>query len=172
MNNKNIILIGSNNSGKTTIANELYLQGYHYFKLSPLPDPKNHHHSIAITRVGSKVVFDRWSAVDLYIYRGYTTMLDTVFSDIKIFNDNNLIVYLEQKIDETYDYKQYDGTHRSVERPNLRELLGIEKKYKIVVDSLIQEGVNVLVVGSRDGVTNIISRIYKKLKELENGNEE
>ena len=169
---KNIILIGSNNSGKSTIANELYLQGYHYFKLSPLPDPDNHYHSLAITTRGSKVVFDRWSVVDLYIYRGYTGMLNKVLENPEKFNQNNLVVYLKQKIDETYDYKRYDGTKRSVERPNLEELKKIERRYQITVDLLKSSGINILTVGSRDGVVNIIKTIKQKLEELENEKEE
>lgn len=165
--NKNLILVGSNNSGKSTLAKELMTHGYHYFKLSPLPSPEQHYHSLSITKKGSRVVFDRWSVVDLFIYRNYQEYLRTLDKDIPYFNQHNLIIFLKQNIDEGYYYERFDGNERVVIRPELKELILLEEKYQDLLNTMENKGYNILTVPAKTNMNTILGMIDKKLSGRE-----
>lgn len=135
---KNIILVGVNGAGKTTIAKELYKVGYHMFKLSPLSDTNQS--SYFLTMMKNGIVFDRWSVIDLAIYRGDTTLLKQVKHNASIIKNNNIFIHLMQL--EPLDIKDYnDSEDRVVPRPRTSTLQSLQNKYFRYIKELSDVGI-------------------------------
>lgn len=135
---KNIILVGINGAGKTTIAKELYKVGYHMFKLSPLSDTNQS--SYFLTMMKNGIVFDRWGVIDLAIYRGDKTLLKQVKHNAGIIKNNNIFIHLMQPV--PLDFKDYnDSENRVVPRPPISTLQDLQHKYFRYIKELSDVGI-------------------------------
>lgn len=160
---KNIILIGSNGAGKTTIANQLYLHNYHYFKMSPLSD--NNNVSELLTLDSNGIVFDRWSVVDLMVYRNDSNMFNNLKHRVEEFNKHNLVVFLHQG-ETIYDgtYSKIDGTIRVVARPDIESAILIDSEYNKLYLQLFNLGINTMKLTSRGDIEVMINYILERVK--------
>lgn len=163
MKNKNIIFIGTNGAGKTTLANKLYSKGYHYFKLSPLAE-----YNLAaeiLTLDSNNVVFDRWSVVDLVIYRNDRKMLNNLNHRIEEFNKHNLVVFLHQGL-KMFDgaYFQEDGQKRVIARPDLEVAHATDQEYDHLYGLLANKGLNIIKLQARGDIETMINYILERVK--------
>lgn len=165
----NLIFIGANGAGKTTLANYYYKQGYHQLRISPLA--KNVEVSVALTLSDLDLVLDRWSVVDIAIYRQNFDLLKKL--PIKLFNKYNLIFFLENPQYEDYDSSPNDS--RVVQRPSVNSVVVLNNHYKQMVLELESLGIKVhhirvdSVSATTDRINNIISdaktfsKVYKRV---------
>lgn len=161
MNDRNVILIGPNGSGKTTFAKMLYKLGYHSFKLSPLSD--NIEHARAIPLLPLKIVFDRWSVVDKVVYADDSRLLDGLTPyDIMRLNSNSVIIYLRGDL---IPYSKDDGEVRVVPRPAESEISYVRDKYEKVVDICVNLGINIHTLISVGSVKDDFMQIINIIKE-------
>lgn len=162
---KNIILVGTNGAGKTTLANKLYGKGYHYFKLSPLAEFNQSAEILTLDSNG--VVFDRWSVIDLVIYRNDREMLDKLLKyRVEEFNKHNLVVFLHQG-SNIYDgnYNVDDGQIRVVERPDIESARLIDTEYNHLYHYLSTNNINIIKLQARGDIDSMIQYILEKVKE-------
>ena len=135
---KNIVLIGVNGVGKTTIAKELYKMGYHMFKLSPLSDTNQS--SYFLTMMKNGIVFDRWGVIDLAIYRNDETLLKQVKHNAGIIKNNNIFIHL--MLSEPIQFRDYnDSEDRVVPRPPIWALQSLQHKYFRYIKELSDVGI-------------------------------
>lgn len=134
----NVILIGTNGAGKTTMATRLYKDGYHMFREAPMG---NHHAPAAMLCMSDlHIVFDRWNVIDRLIYEEENQYLDIITMDPKLINRNNVIIYLQN------DVVPYDGAmndSRSVQRPSEKTRKDLDKAYYEYTLLLSKKGIMV-----------------------------
>ena len=137
MKKKNVIFIGANGAGKSSLTQKLYHKGYHTFKLSPLANDSTVSFTIAMNK--NSVVFDRWSPIDLAIYRKEEHLLQEVIEYRDQINDNNIIFYLE-------NFNEYDESNndlRIVQRPKYADLFKHIRLYRNYVMVLRDAGLKI-----------------------------
>lgn len=135
---KNIILVGINGVGKSTIAKELYKIGYHMFKLTPLSNTNQA--SYFLTMMKNGIVFDRWGVIDLAIYRKDETLLKQVKHNASIIKNNNIFIHLLQP--EPIQFKDYnDSEDRVVPRPPIWALQNLQSEYFRYIKELSDVGI-------------------------------
>lgn len=162
MPNKNIILIGANGSGKTSIAKYLYLKGYHNFKLSPLSDNNTVSASLAYSQFG--VVFDRWGPLDLAIYRHDNRLLQDVVENYSLINENNIIILLEN----ANNYSDEFDPERVVQRPPTGKVMKHVTLYRNYVRDLSNAGLKIFHVSVNEDLNITLKNIERIIKENEN----
>lgn len=163
---KNIIFIGTNGAGKTTLANEMYRKGYHYFKLSPLAE----YNTVAelLTLDSNGVVFDRWSVIDLMVYRNDKVMFNNLKHRVDEFNKHNLVVFLHQGL-SIFDgkYSSNDGETRVVHRPELESAHMIDREYDRIYSLLRNIGVNIIKLQARGDLESMSNFIIQEVEKGE-----
>lgn len=135
---KNIILVGVNGAGKSTIAKELYKRDYHLFKLSPLSNTNQA--SYFLTMMKNGIVFDRWGVIDLAIYRNDETLLKQVKHNAGIIKNNNIFIHLLQPEPLTFEI-YCDSENRVVPRPPISTLQSLQNKYFRYIKELSDVGI-------------------------------
>lgn len=150
----NIILVGPNGSGKSTLSHELYLRGFHLFKLSP--HSNNNNVQVGLAMQGSNIVFDRWSVVDLIVYRQDYTLFNMVKKNAKTINNNNLIIFLENDLE---DYNVNDGESRVINRPDKEELVKVYSKYNKVKELFLIHNIIYYTVKVRKDINKTLGYI-------------
>mgnify|MGYP001273142279 CR=1 FL=1 len=158
----NIILIGNNGAGKTTIATRLYKEGYHLLKEGPLG---SHHAAMAtLCLTDYHIVFDRWNVIDRYIYENEKQYLDLIALCPKEVNRNNVIIYLTNNV-TPYDHSK-DST-RSVQRPAPTKKDVLESTYLTMVNKIIGLGIHVYHVAVRSDVEETYALVKEIIENVE-----
>jgi len=156
----NIILIGTNGAGKTTIATKLYKDGYHVFKEAPRG--KHHFAAATLCLTDHHIVFDRWNVIDRAIYEQEENHLHLVLNCAEEVNRNNVIIYMRNDV-VPYD-AGYDDS-RSVQRPPSKERIELDKQYYFYTQMLIAAGIDVKTVYVHPDV----EATYTQIKQLIGG---
>ena len=133
----NIILIGNNGAGKSTIANKLYKDGFHVVKEAPRGLTKDHESFATLCLADYHLVFDRWNVIDRAIYENEYQHMHFLTPHVELVNKNNVIIYLTNNV-TPYDNKK-DNT-RSVQRPNHVDKRRLDLAYEHHVGLLRQRG--------------------------------
>jgi GTPase SAR1 family protein len=155
----NVILIGNNGAGKSTIANKLYKDGYHIVKEAPKGSTKDHETFAILCLVDYHLVFDRWNVIDRAIYENEYQHLQFLTPFVRMVNENNVIIYLTNNV-TPYDNKEDES--RSVQRPDYETKRKLDLEYEKFVNQLKQLGFDIHHVEVRPDVEetyNIIKSI-------------
>lgn len=160
----NIILIGNNGAGKSTIANRFYKQGYHVLKEGPRGSSKFHAAFATLCLTDYHLVFDRWNVVDRLIYEKEEQYLDLIRHSVDQVNRNNVIIYM---VNETVPYYNEEDPTRSIQRPDLKTKLDLDNQYEAVVNKLHKLGfiIYLLVVRPDEQDTFQVARAIVKSHE-------
>lgn len=161
MPNKNVILIGANGSGKTSIAKYLYLKGYHNYKLSPLSD--NNLASLHLAYAPYGLVFDRWGPLDLAIYRHDDQYLHCIVEDYEMVNKNNIIILLEN----FNHYNDEFSPERVVQRPASGKIMKHVNLYRQYVKDLSNAGLKIFHVNVDKDLNKTLKKIERIIEENE-----
>jgi len=158
---KNIIFIGANGAGKTSLAKLIYQQGYHLMKLSPLSDDNEVYIRLASEPFG--IVFDRWSPIDLAVYRHDESLLTEVRRQAEILNKTSIIFYLE-------NFNEYDDSFdvaRVVQRPNQDQLWDYIQAYRNYIQILVAAGIHIFWIHVKQNADETLTGIERIIKENE-----
>lgn len=161
---KNIIFIGANGAGKTSLANLMYHKGYHLMKLSPLSNDNEIY--IKLFSEPSGIVFDRWSPIDLAVYRRDESLLTEVRRQAETLNKTSILFYLE-------NFNEYDDSFdvaRVVQRPKQDKLWDYIQAYRNYIQILVAAGVHIFwihVKADANETLNLVERIIKENEKLE-----
>lgn len=152
----NIILIGANGAGKSTIANRLYKDGYHVLKFSPMTD--NHDMAVELPTKDYNLVLDRWAVVDRIIYRGDYSWLGKAVLNKDPINEHTIILHLVNHQD---NYDPSESDKRIVQRPNEEERKRLAQEYVHATSLLYKLGFNIhtVEVGNEKDTYKEISKL-------------
>ena len=162
----NVILIGNNGAGKSTIANKLYKDGFHIVKEAPRGSTKDHESFATLCLADYHLVFDRWNVIDRAIYENEYQHIRFLTPHVRMVNENNIIIYLTNNV-IPYDNKEDDS--RSVQRPDYATKQQLDLAYERHVDLLKQLGFIIYHVEVRPDVEetyNIIKSLISKEGEI------
>lgn len=157
----NVILIGANGAGKTSLSKILYKQNYHLFKVSPLA-PTNMA-SIVLSINDFNVVLDRWSPIDRAVYANDEELFERAITLKDQINANSIILYLENFT----DYDSSFDSNRVVQRPDYTDLLRIVNRYRSYVKRMSMAGVHIYHINVRSNINETLDLVQKIIKEAE-----
>ena len=153
----NIILVGTNGAGKSTIAGLLYKDGYHIVKEAPMG---NEHEALACMCFSDyHMVFDRWNVIDRAIYEKEDQWLALVKGAPELVNKHNVIIYMRNNV---VIYNPLPDAARSVQRPSREDAAQLDIAYATYVKYLADAGVKIYFVN----VQKDVQKTYQLVQDI------